>query len=146
MLLVQKEIAEEQTFMQNNASKRKALEDPALKDAPVPESSAKKVKPEVESDSENEEFFDAASEFTHVSLESAAAPQVEKPIGPIDTGYKKVNKQFFKKETKRILRHVFRLSISEIRHTLLLLLLSETCLSVESVRNTVLTSLVVRWL
>ncbi|KAI7893639.1 uncharacterized protein EV154DRAFT_138439 [Mucor mucedo] len=97
MKVVEKEIADEQTFMKNNAIKRKALEDPALQAAPAPtaEPSAKKVKPEVESDSENEEFFDAASEFTHVSTESAApatttAIKTEKPIGPIDTGYKKI--------------------------------------------------------
>jgi tRNA-dihydrouridine synthase 3 len=91
MLLVQKEIAEEQSANQSNAIKRKALEDPALLAAPAPlEPSAKKYKPEVESDSENEEFFDAASEFINVTTESAE-PEVEKPIGPIDTGYRKVN-------------------------------------------------------
>lgn len=93
MKVVEKEIADEKAFMKNNAIKRKALEDPALQAAPVTvaEPVAKKVKPEIESDSENEEFFDAASEFTHVSSESAADDTTEKPIGPIDTGYKKVN-------------------------------------------------------
>lgn len=68
-----------------NALKRKQTEEPSLA-AP----SDKKVKAD-ESDSENEEFFDAANEFTHVQKESAVPALVEKPVGPIDTGYKKVN-------------------------------------------------------
>ena len=70
----------------SNTLKRKQLEDPELLAAP----SDKKPKAQ-ESDSDNEEFFDAANEFTNVQKESAApAPVAEKPIGPIDTGYKKV--------------------------------------------------------
>lgn len=69
----------------SNALKRKQTEEPSLA-AP----SDKKVKAD-ESDSENEEFFDAANEFTHVQKESAVPAPVEKPVGPIDTGYKKVD-------------------------------------------------------
>lgn len=85
MLQVQKEIQEEQSVKDSNALKRKQLEDPELLAAP----SDKKSKAQ-ESDSDNEEFFDAANEFTNVQKESAAPAPVEKPIGPIDTGYKKV--------------------------------------------------------
>lgn len=94
MVQVQKEIADEQATNLSNAAKRKALEDPGLLSAPTTatqsEPSAKKPKPEVESDSENEEFFDAASEFTNVTRGESAQQETEKPIGPIDTGYKKV--------------------------------------------------------
>jgi len=84
-LQVQKEIQEEQNMKDSNALKRKQTEEPSLA-AP----SDKKVKAD-ESDSENEEFFDAANEFTHVQKESAVPAPVEKPVGPIDTGYKKVD-------------------------------------------------------
>lgn len=86
MLEVQKEIEEEQAVKDANSLKRKQLEEPSLLAAPTD----KKIKAE-ESDSENEEFFDAANEFTNVSVEPAVpASAVEKPIGPIDTGYKKI--------------------------------------------------------
>ncbi|CAO0796313.1 unnamed protein product [Mucor circinelloides] len=84
LLQVQKEIQEEQNMKDSNALKRKQTEEPSLA-AP----SDKKVKAD-ESDSENEEFFDAANEFTHVQKESAVPAPVEKPVGPIDTGYKKI--------------------------------------------------------
>jgi tRNA-dihydrouridine synthase 3 len=81
---VQKEIEAEKTMKNNNTLKRKALEDASLSDAV-----SKKTKAaECNSDSENDEFFDAASEFTNVAFETAV--EEEKPIGPIDTGYKKV--------------------------------------------------------
>ncbi|KAG1098163.1 hypothetical protein G6F42_018044 [Rhizopus arrhizus] len=73
LLQVQKEIQEEQNMKDSNALKRKQTEEPSLA-AP----SDKKVKAD-ESDSENEEFFDAANEFTHVQKESAVPAPVEKP-------------------------------------------------------------------
>ncbi|KAG2204407.1 hypothetical protein INT46_006199 [Mucor plumbeus] len=85
LLEVQKEIQDEQSMKDTNAMKRKNLDDPSLFAAP----SDKKAKAE-ESDSENEEFFDAANEFTNVSIDSAVPANDEKPIGPIDTGYKKI--------------------------------------------------------
>lgn len=92
MIEVAKEIEDEQNINASNALKRKALEDPALLAAPAPieEPSAKKTKPEaMEADSDNEEFFDAANEFTNISKDNAYV-ETEKPIGPIDTGYKKI--------------------------------------------------------
>ncbi|KAI9359060.1 hypothetical protein BD770DRAFT_363418 [Pilaira anomala] len=92
MIEVAKEIEDEQNINASNALKRKALEDPSLLAAPAPieEPSAKKTKPEaMEADSDNEEFFDAANEFTNVSKDNAYV-ETEKPIGPIDTGYKKI--------------------------------------------------------
>jgi tRNA-dihydrouridine synthase 3 len=86
MIEVQKEIEAEKNMKDTNTLKRKALEDPSLFVA-----ASKKTKAvECNSDSENDEFFDAASEFTNVTIESAAAKEEEQPVGPIDTGYKKV--------------------------------------------------------
>jgi hypothetical protein len=139
MVVVEKEIAAEHNTKDNNALKRKALEDPALLAAPAQkESSEKKTKLEVESDSEGDEFFDAASEFAHVSIESAGAPATEKPVGPIDTKYRKV-----KIEKSKKLANIdscvgnFRLLISETRPILLLLLQLVIYPSVESVRSMV---------
>lgn len=89
MVEVQKEIEAEKSMKDSNALKRKALEDPSLF-----VTATKKAKAaECNSDSENDEFFDAASEFTNVSIESVAEKE-KKPVGPIDTGYKKVKALF----------------------------------------------------
>ncbi|KAI8645436.1 hypothetical protein BD408DRAFT_338707 [Parasitella parasitica] len=86
MIEVQKEIQIEQAMKDTNALKRKQLEDPSLLSAP----SDKKPKAE-EDESENDEFFDAANEFTNVCKDSVVpADNNEKLIGPIDTGYKKI--------------------------------------------------------
>ena len=114
MLEVQKEIQDEQSMKDTNAMKRKNLDDPSLFAAP----SDKKAKAE-ESDSENEEFFDAANEFTNVSIDSAVPANDEKPIGPIDTGYKKVcNNYYFSKRFRLTKCQLYRLLILETKHTL----------------------------
>ncbi|CEP17625.1 hypothetical protein [Parasitella parasitica] len=86
MIEVQKEIEIEQTMKSNNTLKRKQLEEPSQLSVP----SDKKSKAEG-NESENDEFFDAANEFTNVCKDSVVpTSNNEKPIGPIDTGYKKI--------------------------------------------------------
>lgn len=159
MVEVEKEIAEEQNMKDNNALKRKALEDPSLLAASAPiEPSDKKIKieeesikMETESDSEGDEFFDASNEFTNVSIGSAAAPTTsEKPLGPIDTKYRKVRQTEQKRRRELDSYANFcvgetRLLISETKPILLLLPQSVICLSVEFVKNMVSILLVVRW-
>lgn len=93
MIQVQKEIAEEQNMKDANTLKKKALVDASLssdlkrkasEEEPSAEEPIKKVKNNIEVESDDE-FFDAANEFTHVTIESAAPK-----IGPVDTEYKKI--------------------------------------------------------
>lgn len=94
MVEVAKEIAAEESMKEMNTLKRKALEDESLFAAPA-STEAKRVKQEeeekeeVESEGEGDEFFDAATEFTNVTMETAA-PEPEKPVGPIDPQYRKI--------------------------------------------------------
>ncbi|KAI7906566.1 uncharacterized protein BX663DRAFT_496948 [Cokeromyces recurvatus] len=95
MVEVQKEIEADQQMKDANAlKKRKALEDNFEEnDKVVDDNTNKKVKKEEMYDSdENDVFFDAASEFTNVTIEPSIETnkEEEKPIGPIDTGYKKI--------------------------------------------------------
>ena len=92
MVGVQKEIAEEQNMKDANTLKRKALENPTLFSAPSENKKVKKEDTEQQHDSDHDEFFDAANEFENVTMESAGSDiKREKPVGPIDTGYRKVS-------------------------------------------------------
>ncbi|KAI8359148.1 hypothetical protein BD560DRAFT_334998 [Blakeslea trispora] len=91
MVEVQKEIAEEQSVKDANTLKRKALENPSLFAAPSETKKAKPENKEQHDDSDHDEFFDAANEFENVTMESAGSSiREEKPVGPIDTGYRKI--------------------------------------------------------
>ncbi|RCH92777.1 tRNA-dihydrouridine(47) synthase [NAD(P)(+)]-like protein [Rhizopus stolonifer] len=92
MVEVQKEIAAEQSMKDANTLKRKAIENTSLFAAPADLKKSKlEPKEEEQSDSDHDEFFDAANEFENVSVESAGPSIIEeKPMGPIDTGYKKL--------------------------------------------------------
>ncbi|CEG66235.1 hypothetical protein RMATCC62417_02849 [Rhizopus microsporus] len=88
MATVKVEIAEEQAMKDANALKRK------LQSSSEEQKGIKKQKSDESTDSEDDEFFDASSEFTNVSIEPAAVEastsQEDKPIGPIDLKYKKI--------------------------------------------------------
>ncbi|CEJ00547.1 hypothetical protein RMCBS344292_14600 [Rhizopus microsporus] len=88
MATVKVEIAEEQAMKDANALKRK------LQSSSEEQKGIKKQKSDESTDSEDDEFFDASSEFTNVSIEPAAieasTSQEDKPIGPIDLKYKKI--------------------------------------------------------
>ncbi|CEG80434.1 Putative tRNA-dihydrouridine synthase 3 (Fragment) [Rhizopus microsporus] len=88
MATVKVEIAEEQAMKDANALKRK------LQSSSEEQKGIKKQKSDESNDSEDDEFFDASSEFTNVSIEPAAVEaftnQEDKPIGPIDLKYKKI--------------------------------------------------------
>jgi tRNA-dihydrouridine synthase 3 len=84
---IAKEIAQEQKQKDINTLKRK-IANGETEDA---DALSKKLKTQEEEDSDNDTFFDAPSEFTHVSTAPAeTSEQEEKPVGPIDTGYRKL--------------------------------------------------------
>lgn len=82
MAIVKEQIEDEQAMKDANTAKRKLGAEAAIKEA------VKKQKAE-EEESEDE-FFDAPSEFTNVTIEPVETKKEEKPIGPIDLKYKKV--------------------------------------------------------
>lgn len=92
MATVKVEIAEEQAMKDANTLKRK------LQSSSEEQKGIKKQKSDESNDSEDDEFFDASSEFTNVSTEPAAVEesttQEDKPMGPIDLKYKKVYSPF----------------------------------------------------
>ncbi|KAI8878100.1 FMN-linked oxidoreductase [Backusella circina FSU 941] len=79
MKVVAVEIEEEQNAKDANTLKKREMEDRE-------DMAMKRARIESESDSENDEFFDAPSEFTNVEIE----PAEETKMGPIDTGYRKL--------------------------------------------------------
>lgn len=81
MAIVKEQIEDEQAMKDANTAKRKLGAEAAIKEA------VKKQKAEEESE---DEFFDAPSEFTNVTIEPVETKKEEKPIGPIDLKYKKV--------------------------------------------------------
>ncbi|KAG1447910.1 hypothetical protein G6F46_004397 [Rhizopus delemar] len=82
MAIVKEQIEDEQAMKDANTAKRKLGAEAAIKEA------VKKQKAE-EEESEDE-FFDAPSEFTNVTIEPVETKKEEKPIGPIDLKYKKI--------------------------------------------------------
>ncbi|KAG1380928.1 hypothetical protein G6F60_005923 [Rhizopus arrhizus] len=82
MTIVKEQIEDEQAMKDANTAKRKLAAEAATKEA------VKKQKAE-EEESEDE-FFDAPSEFTNVTIEPVETKKEEKPIGPIDLKYKKI--------------------------------------------------------
>lgn len=91
MTIVKEQIEDEQAMKDANTAKRKLAAEAATKEA------VKKQKAE-EEESEDE-FFDAPSEFTNVTIEPVETKKEEKHIGPIDLKYKKVRYQ--KEKAKR---------------------------------------------
>ena len=85
MTIVKEQIEDEQAMKDANTAKRKLAAEAATKEA------VKKQKAE-EEESEDE-FFDAPSEFTNITIEPVETKKEEKPIGPIDLKYKKVRHQ-----------------------------------------------------
>ncbi|KAI9472435.1 MAG: hypothetical protein EXX96DRAFT_584068 [Benjaminiella poitrasii] len=91
MVEVAKEIETEQKMKDENTLKRKAMENITEQNTVEANKKVKKEEEAYESDG-SDAFFDAPSEFADVTIKPAfEEPKEEtKPIGPIDTGYKKI--------------------------------------------------------